>query len=111
MDPTQNEPPNAVIWTSPLGLRYLVDRDGTRPWPGAHGLAEDVRRYGEWIRDEAASRMISLGTVTRQDTTLTVPEGVDLASYPVLDVSHEHFDGDPSHSTLSLWVGEMHRTT
>ena len=64
-----------------------------------------------WIRDEAASRMISLGTVTRQDTTLTVPEGVDLASYPVLDVSHEHFDGDPSHSTLSLWVGEMHRTT
>jgi hypothetical protein len=32
-DPTQNEPPNAVIWTSPLGLRYLVDRDGTRPWP------------------------------------------------------------------------------
>jgi hypothetical protein len=32
-DPTQNEPPNAVIWTSPLGLRYLVDRDGTHPWP------------------------------------------------------------------------------
>ena len=64
-----------------------------------------------WIRDDAGSRMISLGTVTRQDTTLTVPEGVDLASYPVLDVSHEHFDGDPSHSTLSLWVGEMHRTT
>lgn len=64
-----------------------------------------------WIRDEAASRMISLGTVPRQDTTLTVPEGVDLASYPVLDISHEHFDGDPSHSTLSLWVGEMHRAT
>ena len=32
-DPTQGEPPNAVIWTSPMGLRYLVDRDGTRPWP------------------------------------------------------------------------------
>ncbi|GAB3068238.1 HNH endonuclease signature motif containing protein [Nocardioides zeae] len=32
-DPNAGEPPNAVIWTSPLGLRYLVDRDGTRPWP------------------------------------------------------------------------------
>ncbi|WP_447646826.1 DUF222 domain-containing protein [Nocardioides zeae] len=32
-DPTRNEPPNAVIWTSPMGLRHLVDRDGTRPWP------------------------------------------------------------------------------
>ncbi|WZH53664.1 MAG: DUF222 domain-containing protein [Nocardioides alkalitolerans] len=32
-DPTQNEPPHALIWTSPMGLRYLVDRDGTRPWP------------------------------------------------------------------------------
>ncbi|WP_447646253.1 hypothetical protein [Nocardioides zeae] len=32
-NPTQNEPPNALIWTSPTGLRYLVDRDGTRPWP------------------------------------------------------------------------------
>ncbi|WP_447645403.1 hypothetical protein [Nocardioides zeae] len=32
-DSTQHEPPNAVIWTSPMGLRYLVDRDGTRPWP------------------------------------------------------------------------------
>ena len=36
-DPTQNEPPNAVIWTSPMGLRYLVDRDGTIPWPPAPG--------------------------------------------------------------------------
>lgn len=23
------------------------------PWPGATGLAEDVRRYGQWMRDEA----------------------------------------------------------
>ena len=31
--------------------------DGTRPWPGAHGLAEDVRRYGEWMRQEAYRRI------------------------------------------------------
>lgn len=27
------------------------------PWPGATGLAEDVRRYGQWMRDEAQKRI------------------------------------------------------
>ncbi|ULE32281.1 DUF1156 domain-containing protein [Mycobacterium sp. IDR2000157661] len=27
------------------------------PWPGATGLAEDVRRYGQWMRDEAENRV------------------------------------------------------
>ncbi|MDR6212071.1 hypothetical protein QE364_003802, partial [Nocardioides zeae] len=31
--PDNGEPPNALIWTSPTGLRYLVDRDGTQLWP------------------------------------------------------------------------------
>lgn len=31
--------------------------DGTRSWPGAHGLAEDVRHYGEWMREEAWKRI------------------------------------------------------
>ena len=26
-------------------------------WPGATGLAEDVRRYGKWMRDEAEKRI------------------------------------------------------
>ncbi len=28
-----------------------------REWPGATGLAEDVRRYGQWMRDEAEKRI------------------------------------------------------
>ncbi len=28
-----------------------------RGWRGAHGLAEDVRHYGEWMRDEAERRI------------------------------------------------------
>ena len=31
--------------------------DGTRSWLGAHGLTEDVRRYGEWMREEAWRRL------------------------------------------------------
>ena len=31
--------------------------DGTGGWMGASGLAEDIRRYGKWMRDEAESRI------------------------------------------------------
>lgn len=31
--------------------------EGSRAWPGAHGLAEDVRRYGQWMREEAWRRI------------------------------------------------------
>lgn len=30
---------------------------GTKTWKGAQGLAEDVRYYGEWMRDEAGKRI------------------------------------------------------
>ena len=28
-----------------------------RSWPGATGLADDVRYYGQWMRDEAEKRI------------------------------------------------------
>jgi putative DNA methylase len=31
--------------------------DSAGSWPGATGLAEDVRRYGKWMRDEAEKRI------------------------------------------------------
>jgi len=31
--------------------------DQAHSWPGATGLAEDVRRYGAWMRDEAEKRI------------------------------------------------------
>ena len=31
-----------------------------REWRGAHGLAEDVRYYGQWMRDEAEKRIGNL---------------------------------------------------
>ena len=33
---------------------------GTKTWRGAQGLAEDVRYYGQWMRDEAERRIGSL---------------------------------------------------
>ena len=33
------------------------ERDPHKHWRGAQGLAEDVRYYGKWMRDEAAKRI------------------------------------------------------
>ncbi|QCU79063.1 hypothetical protein E7744_13675 [Citricoccus sp. SGAir0253] len=66
--------------------------------------------YEVWLRDEEASRLISLGTVTATTTTLPVPSGVDLARFPVVDVSQEDFDGNPAHSGVTLAAGPMTRT-
>jgi putative DNA methylase len=41
------------------------------PWPNATGLAEDVRRYGQWMRDEAEKRIGHLyPRVSRPDGSL-----------------------------------------
>ncbi len=43
-------PPSPAL--PPLGGGSLLDA-----WPGATGLAEDVRRYGHWMREEAWKRI------------------------------------------------------
>ena len=42
----------------PVHAAAAADRDNyARHWKGAQGLAEDVRRYGAWMRDEAERRI------------------------------------------------------
>ena len=60
-----------------------------------------------WLRDEDATRLISLGVLDSRSTTVQVPPGIDLARYPVVDVSREDFDGDPSHGGETLAAGAM----
>lgn len=43
------------------------DRDPHRAWKGAEGLAEDVRYYGRWMRDEAENRIGHLYPKARLD--------------------------------------------
>lgn len=44
---------------SPVGPvpKGSSQEDRLRSWPGAAGLAEDVRRYGQWMRDEAEKKI------------------------------------------------------
>lgn len=43
----------APVGPLPKGEKKMVGRT----WPGATGLAEDVRRYGTWMREEAEKRI------------------------------------------------------
>ena len=44
---------------TPVGPIPKEDKQSSfkKDWPGATGLAEDVRRYGSWMRDEAIKRI------------------------------------------------------
>ena len=56
---------------APVGPRMTGDKQGklSEDWSGARGLAEDVRRYGAWMRAEAEKRIGHL--------------------YPKIEVTHE----------------------
>ncbi len=53
------EIPPKFAGQAPVGPRPATQRgsDTMQDWPGASGLAEDVRRYGAWMRDEAHKRI------------------------------------------------------
>lgn len=79
-------------------------------------LAVDVSELPEdgylevWLRDAEATRLVSLGVLDTTTGTLQVPQGIDLADYPVVDVSQEDFDGDPTHGGQTLVAGALPRT-
>lgn len=53
------EIPPKFAGRAPVGPRIPGDKQGklSEDWSGAKGLAEDVRRYGAWMRAEAAKRI------------------------------------------------------
>jgi hypothetical protein len=63
--------------------------------------------YEAWLADESAEGMIPMGTVEPGTTSLPVPDGVELAQWPTVEVSVEPVDGDPDHSGVSLVRGAL----
>lgn len=62
--------------------------------------------YEVWMATADASTMVAVGTLGPDgDSILTLPAGMDVADFPLVDVSVEHFDGDPGHSDQSVVRG------
>jgi putative DNA methylase len=76
------EIPPKFAGRSPVGPKLTEDKQAklSEDWSGAKGLAEDVRRYGAWIRDEAEKRIGHLYPKV-EITTDMVAERPDLKPY------------------------------
>lgn len=103
--------------------------------PNAVGTVDSVRRDGAddlvvnvdgvtdtvggdylevWLIDPAGTRLVSLGALARTGPDagaysgeFTVPAGLPMAEFGLVDVSAERWDGNPGHSGVSLLRGPV----
>lgn len=62
--------------------------------------------YEAWLIDRDVEEMYSLGPVDGSGR-LAVPSGVDPGEFPIIDLSVEPLDGDPTHSGRSVLRGTL----
>lgn len=97
--PGWTETGTAQVRTAPDGSRSLVvDLDAA---PAGEGFLE------VWLLRPDVSGLVSLGTLDGTSGTFALPAGLDLAEFPVVDVSDEPLDGEPAHSGVSVVRGAL----
>ncbi len=113
----RGEPAPAVIeaaaldalpaWSGAAGeAKVEVAADGSRRLVITLTGAQPGDGYREvWLIDTDVTKLVSLGVLDGTTGTFPLPAGLDLAEFPVVDVSEEHFDGDPAHSGDSIVRG------
>ena len=93
----------ALVEEDADGVRSIVvDLDSQVP----SGSVREV-----WLIRSDASGLVSLGLLDGPSGRFTVPSGIDLADYPIVDVSAEPVDGEPAHSGDSIVRGELRSAT
>jgi anti-sigma-K factor RskA len=86
----------------------VIERDGQRLLVVDADALPTVDGYLDvWLLDADAQQMVSLGVMDATSTELALPADLDLAAFPVVDVSVEPYDGDPTHSGESIWRGAL----
>lgn len=69
---------------------------------------DEAKGYQEvWLIAPDLSRLVSLGVMASDSGTFQVPAGLQLADYPIVDVSDEPVDGNPGHSSVSIVRGTL----
>ncbi|HYN57483.1 MAG TPA: anti-sigma factor [Motilibacterales bacterium] len=98
-DKSVTSPGEATVVDSVDGQVVRVD---ARALPASEGF------YEVWLLDAGLTKLVALGALPAGSVgTFTVPPGMSIADYPVVDISLESYDGDPSHSKNSLMRGEL----
>lgn len=78
-------------------LRLRVDLAGVEPDDGFLEV---------WLIDPEVTQLVSLGPV-REDGLYDLPPTIDPKAFPIVDVSIEPLDGDPTHSGNSVLRGQL----
>ncbi|MCU1518541.1 MAG: hypothetical protein JWQ75_3262, partial [Pseudarthrobacter sp.] len=69
---------------------------------------DEATGYQEvWLIAPDLSKLVSLGVMNSDSGTFTVPAGLELGEYPIVDVSDEPMDGNPAHSSVSIVRGTL----
>ena len=99
--------PNKPV-SSPGEATVMDSADGQVVRVDARSLPTSDGFYEVWLLDEGLTKLVALGALPAGSVgTFTIPPGMSVADYPVLDISLESYDGDPSHSKNSLMRGEL----
>jgi anti-sigma factor RsiW len=113
------EPRTPVLAATPLaGLPAAPTASGqadvVRTASGGRTLDLDVRRLGVadgfyevWLIDPTVTKMVPVGVLSGGQGRFVLPAGVNLADYPLVDVSIEPLDGNPAHSGKSVLRGSL----
>jgi hypothetical protein len=90
------------------GEASVVDRDGGQVLEVRLDAPAPVGGYYEvWLIDQGIRGMLPVGVVHAGRTDLPLPDGLDLGKFPLVDVSVEPLDGDPTHSGDSVARGQL----
>jgi len=74
----------------------------------ASGLPATDGFYEVWLLAPDSSNMISVGMLDASEGgKFPLPAGIDLATFPIVDISLEQFDGDVTHSADSILRGTL----
>ena len=74
----------------------------------ASGLPATDGFYEVWLLAPDAVSMISVGMLDASEGgQFPLPAGIDLAAFPIVDISLEHFDGITTHSSDSILRGKL----
>jgi hypothetical protein len=87
---------SASVVNTPSGKRLVLDVSKLQPMPGHF--------YEVWLIDDKIKKMVSLGVLDGSTGEFTIPNGVDVSAYPIVDVSVQR-PGNPAHSGDSVLRG------
>ncbi|MGY1747047.1 anti-sigma factor [Blastococcus sp. SYSU D00695] len=60
-----------------------------------------------WLIDTEVQGMVPVGVVSAGTEELELPADLDVGEFPIVDVSIEPLDGDPTHSGVSIARGQL----